>query len=118
MPRTAFTVVETATYGEGLADVADEAADQPNGNSMVNTGREILVIINASGGNVVVTVTAGALAATFNKAWTKTLTVATLKTGVLGPFPPAVFGTTLSIDYDVGASITVGAVSLTPVQST
>ena len=111
MPRTGLTLVTGAAYGVGIADIADEAADQANGNSVANDGKTRLDIINASGGNVTCTITAVASVATFNEAFTKTLTVATLKTGRMGPFPTKIFGPSLLIDWDTDTSITVAAVT-------
>lgn len=114
MPRTALTLVTGAAYGVGIADIAAEAADQSNGNSVANDGNTRLDIINGSGGNVVCTITAIASPATFNSALTKTLTVATTDTGRMGPFPTRIFGPTLLIDWSTDTSITVAAVAETP----
>jgi hypothetical protein len=114
MPATTLTKVATAAFGEGIADVGYESVDQPNGNDFANTGKEIVLVKNASGGNVVCTVTAAANRETFNKAWTKTLTVAGGDTGQLGPFPTQIFGTAPAIAWDTGTSISAAVVTQTP----
>ncbi len=117
MPRTALTTVSTATFSEGVADVGFEAADQSNGNSFTNTGSELLIVNNGSGGNVTITVTAFANRATFNEAWTKTLLVATTDVGLIGPFPTDKFNQadeTVYVDWDTDTSITVAVLRPTP----
>lgn len=116
MPETSLTVVTTAGYGEGIADIGYEAADQANGNDFVNTGAERLTINNASGGNVTCTVTVPASGETFNEAGTKAITVAAAGTGSLGPFPPRIYGSPVVISWDVDTSITIATVRESPTQ--
>jgi hypothetical protein len=115
MARTALTTVTTAGFGEGVADIGLESVDQPNGNSLTNTGREIVIIDNQNAGSIVCTVSASASDATYNAALSKTLTVATTKKAILGPFATKVHGNTVNLDWDIGASVTVAVVDLTPV---
>jgi hypothetical protein len=117
MPETAFTKVTTAGFGEGIVDAGYEAVDQPNGNKWTNTGREVLLVANGSGGNVVLTLNVPAGDRTYNKAYTKTFTVAAGDTGVFGPFPPSVYNQsdqTVTVAWDTGTSITAAVVDLTP----
>lgn len=115
MPATSFTKVTAANFADGIADVADEAADQANSNDFVNTGNTFLIVINASGGNV--TPTFGPLTAsqyTVNDAITKTpaTPVPTLKTGFYGPFPTAIYGPTVTVNWDTDTSITAAVVEV------
>ncbi|KKN71039.1 hypothetical protein LCGC14_0424560 [marine sediment metagenome] len=114
MPPTSLTKVTASSFADGVADVGYEAADQPNGNDFVNTGKTILLVDNASGGNVTPTFAVGASKFTVNDAITKTpnTPVAAAKVGFYGPFPTAIYGSTVTVNYDVGASITVAVVEL------
>jgi hypothetical protein len=117
MARTSLTVVKTAAYGAGVADVGFEAVDQPNGNVVDNrSGRLRLLIANASAGTVTCTVKTKAGPLSVGEVVSKTLTVAAAKTGFMGPFDPSIYeqadGTVL-VDWDVGTSITVAAVDST-----
>jgi len=113
MPATSFTKVTAANFADGIANVGFEAVDQANSNDFVNTADTYLLVDNASGGNV--TPTFGPLLAskyTVNDALTKTPAspIATLKQGFYGPFPTAIYGTTVVVNWDVGTSITAAVV--------
>jgi hypothetical protein len=114
MPATSLTKVTATNFGDGVADVGFEAVDQPNGNDFVNTGKTVMIVENASGGNVNATFTVGASKYTVNDAITKTPNgpVAAADVGLYGPFPTAIYGSTVTVNWDVGASISVAVVEL------
>ena len=117
MAHTALTKVTASNFADGVANVGLEAVDQPNGNKFVNTGKTVLIVENASGGNVTITFTnIPASKFTVNESTIKTpnAPVAAANLGFYGPFDTAIYGTDVEIDWDVGASISVGVVELEP----
>lgn len=113
MARTALTVVSAAPYGVGINDIAAQAVDQPNGNSMANDGNTVIVVANASGGDLTITVTPNGGPYNHGDTGARTLlVVATAKTAFIGPFNTNVFGTTLLIDWSTGTSVTAAPVKL------
>ena len=122
---TALTVSDAQPFGEGLADVGFEAVDNANGNSIPADGRTRLVVSNASGGNLTITVTAPANSRTANEGLTKTQTVANGDTAYMGPFRPDVFGQPSGadagltlIDWSTGTSVTCAAIRELPTPNT
>lgn len=114
MARTALTSATSSSYADGVADVNFQAVDQPNGNSFTNDGKTVLLVNNGSGGNVNVTFAVSASKYTVNDAITKTPNgpVAAGDVGFYGPFPTAIYGNTVNVDYDTGTSITAAVVQL------
>ena len=113
MARTALSKVTASSYGDGVADAGFEAVDQPNGNSFVNTGKTIL-IVTRSGGAVTPTFALSASKYTANDAITKTpnTPIADGNYGIYGPFPTAIYGATVNVDYDTGTSVTAAVIEL------
>ncbi len=100
---TASPVVRT-----GLADNPVSAA--AGGDTLTNTGKEWIEVINASGGAITVTISAtvdGTLVAL------QAVSVpATTGRRKIGPFPPHLYGTAVAITYSAVTSLTIGAYSL------
>ncbi len=118
MARTALTVSVAAAYGGGVLDIAPATVTHPDGNYFVNTGREKLIIVNGSGSPLTVTI---AIPASYRSlqglVTSKTYTIATTKTAVLGPFEPGLFNQTtgvVNIDYSSGTSVTAAVISHIP----
>lgn len=117
MPHTALTKVTASNFGDGVADVGLEAVDQSNGNTFVNTGKTILIVENASGGGVTPTFTnIPAGSRTVNESIVKTPNspVAAANLGFYGPFPTAIYGPNVEVDWDTEASISVAVIELEP----
>lgn len=115
MPATALTKTTALGFGDGLADAGFQAVDQPNTNSFVNTGSTIL-LVTRSGGTVNVSFSSiGPNKYTLNDTLTQTPSggaVTTGKIGVFGPFPTAIYGSTVTVSYDTGTSVTAAVVEL------
>lgn len=115
MPATALTKVTALGFGDGVNDASFQAADQVNDNSFVNTGRTILIVTRTGGTVNVSFKLVGPNARTLNDTLTQTPAggaVATTKYGVFGPFPTAIYGATVTVGYDTGASVTAAVVEL------
>ncbi len=114
MPATSLSKVISSSFGDGVADAGMEAVDQPNGNDFVNTGNTILLVENASGGNVAPTFPLGATKYTANDAITKTPNgpVAAADVGFYGPFPTEIYGSTVTVNWDVGGSISAAVIEM------
>lgn len=100
---TASPVVRT-----GLAD--NPVAASAGGDTLTNTGKEWIEVINGNASACVVTISAtidGTLVAL------QAVTVPS-STGrrKIGPFPPHLYGTAVAITYSVTATVTIGAYSL------
>src|SRR3954469_7632940 len=115
MARTTLTPVTAASYGGGILDIAAGAVDNAQGNNFQNTGLEKLVVINASGGALTVTVGVPANARSLQGLVTaKTYSIANGKTAVLGPFDPSIFnqqGGLVNVDWSTGTGVTCAVVS-------
>ena len=116
MPATSLTIVTAADFADGVADVGYEAADQSNTNDFANTGKEILLVDNASGGNCLITFpSVPASKFTINDVLTKTpdaTTIANGKVAMYGPFTTAIYGGTVTIGYSTDTSVTVAVVTM------
>lgn len=104
MPRTAYTPVPTsrtpATPANDLG--AAVAVDVANGNSVVNSGRTVLIVKNTNAGS-----TARSVTVTFNGntvdgqlPTARVTPVPAGKTWVFGPYDPANYGTSLLVNGD------------------
>lgn len=115
MSRTALTVNTAARFGGSILDIAAAAADNSNGNTFTNTGVEKLIVSNASGGSLTVTVAIPSSARSLDGlATAKTHVVLNNKTAIIGPFPPDMYNQTtgvVNVDWSTGTSVTVSAVS-------
>ena len=114
MPATALTKVTALGFGRGVVNAVFQAVDQPNGNSFVNTGRTIFLLTRTATGGVAPTFALTASKYTANDAITKTpaTPVALNTTGVYGPFPTAIYGSAVTVNFDTGASVTAAVVEL------
>ena len=114
MPATALTKVTAAAYAHGIADAGFQAVDQPNTNTFANTGRTLL-LLTRTGGSVAPTFSAiGASKYTLGIAATRVpaTPVTAGKIGVYGPFPTAIYGSTVTVSYDTGTDVTAAVVEL------
>ncbi|HJW84758.1 MAG TPA: hypothetical protein VJ754_10680 [Anaerolineae bacterium] len=114
MAATALTKVTAAAYAHGIADAGFQAVDLANDNSFVNTGRTLLLLTRA-GGSVNPTFKAlGASKYTIGLAATRVpaAPVTDGKIGVYGPFPTAIYGTTVTVGYDTGTAVTAAVVEI------
>jgi uncharacterized protein YaaQ len=114
MPVTALTKTTAAAYAHGVVDAGFQAVDLANDNNFVNTGKT-LFLLTRTGGSVNPTFKAIAaskytngLAATRVPA----TPVTTGKIGVYGPFPTAIYGTTVQVGYDTGTDVLAAVVEL------
>jgi hypothetical protein len=115
MPVTALTKTTAAAWAYGIADAGFQAVDQANSNNFVNTGKTIF-LLTRSGGSVNPTF-AAIPASKYNMngaptTYTPATPVTTGKIGVYGPFPTAIYGTTVQVGYDTGTSVTAAVVEL------
>jgi len=115
MPRATLTAVTAPGWGGGITDIAAGAVDSAQGNEFQNTGIEKLVVVNGSGGSLTVTVAIPATPRSIQGLiTTKTFTVATGKTAVLGPFEPSIFNQAngnVNVDWSTGTSVTCAVIS-------
>jgi uncharacterized protein (DUF697 family) len=117
MARTALTPVTTAAAGVVLAAAA--AVDAVNGNSFVNTGRELIEITNGSGSPITVTFittqTYNIGAVTYAIA-DLAVTIAAGVTKACGPFDKTLFNDsatgTVGVDFSSGTTVTARVISL------
>ncbi len=106
MARTALTVTRITRTANGYSETAGlVAVDQPNGNSFANTGREFLIVDNGTDDTALTVtilspVTVDGLAVTDLAA-----TVALGVRRIIGPFPPSVYGSEVSVDWSSGTDI-------------
>lgn len=118
MPRTTLTASTAAAYGGGVLDIAAAAVDLANGNAFANTGLEKMIVVNGSGGSLTVTVAIPAgVRSLGGLITTKTYTIVTAKTAILGPWDPGVFNQTtgvVNVDWSTGTSVTCSVVSHIP----
>ena len=116
MPATSLTKVTALNYADGIPDAGFEAADQSNSNDFANTGKEVVSVINGSGGTLNVTYTLlPASKYTVNDVLTKTPSGGVVANGgqaFLGPFDPAIYGNTVTLAYDTDTSVTVAVVTM------
>lgn len=113
MPATALSVAAGAAFGEGVANANLVAVDSANDNSFPNDGKTVLVVRNASGGGLVPTLRVPQGPYSANVAVNKALaSISNNNTAVLGPFPTAIYGSTVTVGWSTGASVTAGPVSL------
>lgn len=115
MPATTFTKVTAVNFADGVVDVGFEAVDQANNNDFANTGKEVLLVNNGSGGDLNVTFpSVPASKYTINDALTKTPLgpIANGDIGFYGPFPTAIYGNTVEVAYDTGTSVTAAVVTM------
>lgn len=99
----ALTVAELTTAG-----VADSlAAAAGGGDTFANTGSEWFEINNGGGSPITVTFAAAStyLGETITN---RAVTVANGARKKIGRFPPAIFGTTVTVTYSAVTSVTVG----------
>lgn len=110
---TKLTPVTATRDGVDFTDLAEAAASA--GNEWANTGQEFVMIANASGSPVTVTMdikpTVDGLAVT-----DRTLSVADGATAIFGPFPPAIYNSNglAKITYNDATSVTVLVVKCPP----
>jgi hypothetical protein len=117
MPFTALTPVTSAAAGAAI--VAPVAVDATNGNSFVNTGREMVEITNGGGSSITVTIVTNG---TFNVNGVQyavadvTVTIAAGASKVCGPFDKGLFNdpTTgaVQMTWSSGTSVTARVISL------
>lgn len=116
MPATALTVAQGAAHGAGIADSAFQAVDNVNDNSFANDGETVLLVNCQNAGGVTPTLRIPASTYSGNTAVNKALgAIANTKIATLGPFPTAVFGTTVTVGWSTGTSITAAPVKLSRV---
>lgn len=116
MPATALTV--TTTAASGTVYPANTAVDQPNGNSVVNTGRELVIVTNGAASPITVTfiTQANYVVNSINYAVAdnaQTVTNGTSK--IFGPFDRNLYNDTnglLQITWSSGTTITANAISM------
>jgi len=117
MVATAFTVTTTTTAGVTVPAAA--SVDNTNGNSFVNSGRELIQITNASAGAITITfvtqnvyTTPGGVA--YNIA-DLAVSLANATTRAYGPFDKTLFNDAnglVQLSYSSGTSITASVISL------
>lgn len=110
----AYTVVSTAAFSAGVADIGAEAVNSSD--TFANTGREVAVITNGSGGALNVTANLAASAKNFGQSG-NTVALPEVSNGdvaLMGPFPVERFGETVTLNFDATSSVTCAIVSLTP----
>jgi hypothetical protein len=94
-------------------DPVPSVAASVGGDTFTNTGSELLIVKNAAGAPINVTVvttqTVDGLAVA-----DKVVSVTNGTTRSLGPWPRAVYGSTVSVTYSAVTSITVKVLQMTP----
>lgn len=114
MPATSMTVTTIVPGGAVLPALA--AVDAVNGNSFPNTGREQIEIANGAGSPITATFTT---TGTYTTAGGTVFQIAdhivTITNGTsksVGPFEVALFGSTVTIAWSSGTTITARVTSL------
>lgn len=107
-PLSSTTVARSVTDGVNLA-AAGVAVDSANDNSFQNDGSTLLRVKNAGGGACTVTVcfaqgnVDGTTIAPLGKQYS---VPATTGDRLIGPFPVVTYGTTVTVKYSTGTSVT------------
>ena len=116
MPATALTKVTAAAYAHGVADSGFQAVDAVNDNTFVNTGNTVLLLTRTGGGVAPTFKSIAASKYTIGIAATRVpaTPVAAGKIGFYGPFPTAIYGTTVTVGYDTGTDVTAAVVEMAP----
>lgn len=116
MARTTLTVTTTAAAGTVLP--AATAVDAPNGNQFVNSGREMIEIINGAGAPITATFTTNGVYTVGSVQYAIADLIVTVTNGtskVCGPFDKTLFndGTgQVLVDWSSGTTITTRVTSL------
>ncbi len=116
MTATALTVTTTAAAGTVLP--AQVAADNSNGNTFTNTGREALIVTNLSGGVLTVTITTNgvyAVGAVNYAVADLAVNVANNASKIIGPFDKTLFNdgsANVDIAWSTGTNVTCRVISL------
>lgn len=110
MARTAFTVTDSGGPA-GTTLPAMAAVDAANGNTIANTGKEMLEITNGSGGSLTVTFATSFLYQGYAVA-DKPVTIANGASRICGPWDTTLFGSSIDIDWSTGSSVTARALKL------
>ncbi len=118
MPRTAIAVQVAGPNGLALDDITFSAADATNDHEFVNSGREILLMKNDSGGAL--TADAKSVIDEHARLGDQTLTAAAANISMAGPFSPAVWNQRAAadagkvfVDLTVDTSLTFAVIQLT-----
>lgn len=95
-------------------DPVPSVAASVGGDTFTNTGAELLIVKNAAGAPINVTVVTSQTVDGLAVA-DKVVSVTNGTTALLGPWPMLTYGTTVSVTYSSATSITVKVMQVTPV---
>jgi hypothetical protein len=119
MPRTALTVQDSGRITP-LTNSTRHTPDVANGNSFIDDGKTILIVINGGAGSTVLTVDVPQLYDTDLVIPNRTYTITAGQRKIIGPFS-AMYRQTdnniqnqVLINFDVSTSVTVEVVRVTP----
>ena len=115
MARTAIPLTESAKWGAGTGDITWTAGDAANDMQFANTGNEVLLVKNGSGGGIAVSIPRVANYRTTEVTTASGDTVGAAKEQAFGPFDPSVFnqsGGVVHIDLTTDTSLEFAVVSL------
>lgn len=104
MAATPFTVTDSGGPS-GATLPALGAVDATNGNSFTNTAREIIEITNGGGASITATFVTTATYQGYAIA-DKAITIANGASMVIGPFDTGLYGTTVTVNWSSGTSVT------------
>lgn len=116
MARTAFTVVTSAAAGTVIP--APAAVDAANGNSFLNSGREMIEITNGAATPITVTIVTNGTYVVGSAIYPiadLAVTVVNATSKVLGPFDKTLFNDPdglVQLDWSSGTTITARVIAL------
>ncbi len=116
MPRTSLTVQDASRFTPVVLTM--NAVDAVNGNRFTDTGEVAILVTNASGGDLTVTVKTPEVYDTDLAITDRTYTIATGASKWIGPFSPAYRSTVdstanqVQLDWSTGTSVTVGLLKI------
>jgi hypothetical protein len=114
MSATPIVPVKVSRAANGVNETDTLAAvDAGNGNSFVNTGRELLIIDNGDASSKTATIVSTATVDGLAVA-DLPVVVAAGKRAVVGPFPPSVYGSPVTVTWSAGTSVKAMVLQVVP----
>jgi hypothetical protein len=106
-----MALIATTTVSRDGVDIAGAAVAASD--TFTNTGAEVILISNGSGGSINVTITTSATVDS-QAVGDRVVAVGNTVTKAIGPFPRYVYGTTVTVTCSATSSVTMKVLKVTP----